>query len=77
MFVSLKEAPFEAMNKWWYDVVPYIMAFFAVSTYVLIPIFIIFQSLFSVSVYNGSKFTGALWLYPINSLVILALWVPM
>ena len=45
--------------------------------FVVLPIVIILQSLIQSKKYSESYFTSSLWLYPLTSLVIVVLWLPM
>jgi hypothetical protein len=60
----------------YFNIAPKIHALFAGLDFVVIPIFVILQSLIQFGKYEESYFTGSLWLYPLVSFVIVALWVP-
>jgi hypothetical protein len=60
----------------YFNIAPKIHALFAGLDFVIIPVFVILQSIIQSGTYSSSKFTGSLWLYPLVSFVFIALWVP-
>jgi hypothetical protein len=78
MFVSFYQSPFTnltLMEKYLYYV-PYLHAGVTVLIFLVIPVFIIFDTLIQQGDINGSVYKSTLWIYCFTSIMVAFVWIP-
>lgn len=79
VFISFHKSPFDNLNLMakYLTYVPKIFAVIAVLIFVVIPVFVVVDTLIKLDDINGSVYTSALWIYCFTSIITCVVWIPM
>lgn len=78
LFVSFHTSPFNDLNLMakYLTYVPKIFAGIVVLIFVVIPVFVVLDTLIQLGDVNGSAYKSALWIYCFTSIITTCFWIP-
>jgi hypothetical protein len=78
LFVSFHRSPFDDLNLMakYLTYVPKIFAGIVVLIFVVIPVFVVLDTLIQLGDVNGSAYKSALWIYCFTSIITTCFWIP-